>query len=319
MRPLIDLAGWIKGGAYRTLSPTARDVLAVVASFAGPDDPAFPSAATIADLTGHTRTSIFKALKELVGAGVLVDLGRVKGKRAHRYGPRAFAIAAPPALQVPREDVPVTRTSSVSRDERGRFRCPSATDAEMSLPEGYDLSTDLIRRNQVAPLPLLPPSRGGNVVLDRTTTTPTPTRSRRKIQEREKLIAQLSSQLLTTPREELDGLVLALGSEYGAEAVHEARLLAAQLEPSWPMMESGNRFAVAAAPSGGPLKAEGSPQRSWELGPNARPRLEVNLERVRHLRENGWRLKAIARDLGIGFETLRHRLREERERLGVKG
>ena len=58
------------------LAPSTRLVLLLLADFANDNANAWPTVATVARLTGLSRRTVFRALEELAGARLIVELGR---------------------------------------------------------------------------------------------------------------------------------------------------------------------------------------------------------------------------------------------------
>jgi hypothetical protein len=122
-------AQWVRTGILPRLSPTARDVAMVLAAFGSREGRAFPSSATIKRLTGHRRDTIFKALKDLVGLGIIERQGYVKRRGMNARGPSIYSFHRPPA-----ESPGVTDTLS-DGVAKGVSDTPSNSAAAMGTPE----------------------------------------------------------------------------------------------------------------------------------------------------------------------------------------
>ena len=97
--PFVRWARWVRLGILRELRPTARDVATFLAACSGPGGNAFPAVSTISKKIRHTRTSIFRGLKELAEWGILRSGGRVRSRRKNVLGPRIYTIEEPPGSQ----------------------------------------------------------------------------------------------------------------------------------------------------------------------------------------------------------------------------
>ncbi len=119
--PLVTWAHWIRAGVFRSLSPCARDIGAVLATFASKEGLAFPSAQTLATITGHTRTTVFKGLRELQEHKVIARQGHVRRKHRNAAGPVMYRfLPSPPPMCLSGRDVSVTETHSLAE----RFKRP---------------------------------------------------------------------------------------------------------------------------------------------------------------------------------------------------
>jgi Helix-turn-helix domain len=96
--PLVRWARWVKAGVLSTLSPSAGDVGQTLAAFESTEGRAYPSAKTIARLTGHTRNTVFAALQELKAHGVVEAMGKVQRRDSNANGPVIYRLRTPPVM-----------------------------------------------------------------------------------------------------------------------------------------------------------------------------------------------------------------------------
>jgi len=76
----------------------------------------YPAAGTIALLTGHTRTTVFGALKELKDNGVIASRGRVRGRYRNAAGPVIYCFLDPPEpMSLYEKDVSLAGTTNPGR------------------------------------------------------------------------------------------------------------------------------------------------------------------------------------------------------------
>jgi hypothetical protein len=94
--PLVTWARLVRGGLLARLTPTQRDVLAVIVAHTSQDGKAYPAASTIARLVHRTPCKIYGALKALVAAGVLERCGYCKRRGENARGPVIYRILSPP-------------------------------------------------------------------------------------------------------------------------------------------------------------------------------------------------------------------------------
>ena len=92
-RPFVAIRPWLRAGLLRCLSPTASEVLFLMVDFCGKDGLSFPKAETLAERTGHTRETVYAAIKELVAIGCLESRGRTRFSSHNHPGPMVYAVA----------------------------------------------------------------------------------------------------------------------------------------------------------------------------------------------------------------------------------
>ena len=126
--PFAEVARWVRAGALRLLSPTARDVLWGLVSHTNRKGQAWPRAEEIVEKTArgstrHKRETIYRAFKEIESVGIYERSGRFQQPGYNVHGPiifrlRPFNPQAAGRLQS-LLDVPVRETSK--RGDRRRF------------------------------------------------------------------------------------------------------------------------------------------------------------------------------------------------------
>ena len=126
--PFAEVARWVRAGALRLLSPTARDVLWGLVSHTNRKGQAWPRAEEIVEKTArgstrHKRETIYRAFKEIESVGIYERSGRFQQPGYNVPGPiifrlRPFNPQAAGRLQS-LLDVPVRETSK--RGDRRRF------------------------------------------------------------------------------------------------------------------------------------------------------------------------------------------------------
>lgn len=135
--PLVRLSLWVRAGLFRELNPTERAVLTVYAAFANKKGTAWPAAETVGRLTGHSRRSVFEALRVLRRLKLLEQVGRTTRKGMEEFGaigPMIYIVAEPPAslpegfslsVRAARTAGPIrvrtTRTHRTAKGDGGRF------------------------------------------------------------------------------------------------------------------------------------------------------------------------------------------------------
>lgn len=125
--PLVLWARWVRAGILRRISTSAGDVGQVLAAFGSKRGLAFPSAETISLLTGHTRTTTFSALQELVKEGVVARDGHVKRRDRNARGPVIYRFREPPPpMSLCDRDVSAAGTANPA----DRFKRPGVSAAE---------------------------------------------------------------------------------------------------------------------------------------------------------------------------------------------
>lgn len=93
VKPFVMVAAWIRAGLPRHLSPTAVRVLLVIVAHADKTGRAWPSARRIGDLTGHSRTRVYRALQELEKIGFLQRFPqRARFRETNHPGPVVYAV-----------------------------------------------------------------------------------------------------------------------------------------------------------------------------------------------------------------------------------
>ncbi len=70
-KPFIAIRPWLRAGLLRHLSPKACRILFLVIDHCHKDGYSYPSARLLAEESGHSRTHVYEALRELEGFGVL--------------------------------------------------------------------------------------------------------------------------------------------------------------------------------------------------------------------------------------------------------
>ena len=134
--PLVRLAQWVKAGLLRELNPVERDVLIVYAAFANKKGTAWPAAETIRQLTGHSRTRIFEAIRVLRRLKILEQTGRTTKKGMEEFGaigPMIYTIIEPPdclpdafelSVHAARTAGPIRIPKKRTDSTAGRFHSP---------------------------------------------------------------------------------------------------------------------------------------------------------------------------------------------------
>lgn len=122
----------IDRGEWAALSNAARNVLVVLARYAGQDGTSFPDAAALKSASGLSRSAIYEALGELERNAELI--GRGPGGRGWVIFPgRTFATRAPQAgARSP--SAPADSLHELRRRKSARLDEPSATVDESSAP-----------------------------------------------------------------------------------------------------------------------------------------------------------------------------------------
>jgi hypothetical protein len=118
--PLVLWARWVKAGILTRLTPSARNVAMVLASYANKKTgEAFPAASTtIPSLTGHSKTTVFGALAKLKKEGVIRPVG-TKRRQSNATGPVVYQFCPPPApMSLCRRDTSAKDTQRVMRLRR---------------------------------------------------------------------------------------------------------------------------------------------------------------------------------------------------------
>ncbi|MFB3075952.1 MAG: helix-turn-helix domain-containing protein [Candidatus Methylomirabilales bacterium] len=160
-RPFVMAAAWIRAGLPRHLSPTAVRVLLVIVAHADKTGRAWPSARRIGDLTGHSRTRVYRALQELEKIGFLQrSPQRARFRETNHPGPVVYVVreldstaAARLAKEAHRRpgwgealrfkrlsrDVPAHETSQLNRDVP---RLEASHHREISQDGGGKMSQD---------------------------------------------------------------------------------------------------------------------------------------------------------------------------------
>lgn len=150
----------IDRGEWAALSNAARNVLVVLARYAGQDGTSFPDAAALKSASGLSRSAIYEALGELERNAELI--GRGPGGRGWVIFPgRTFATRAPHAARdVGRSpSAPADSLHELRRRQSARLDESSATVDKSSAPA--DSPSELRLRQDVVDRVLSVPTGGG--------------------------------------------------------------------------------------------------------------------------------------------------------------
>ena len=101
---LVLWARWGRAGVTRLLSESAKDVALILASHGGGKNKSWPTADTLARLTGHTKTTVYCALARLKSLGIIKSTGRARRRYHNTPGAFIYEFQEPPESMEPYAD-----------------------------------------------------------------------------------------------------------------------------------------------------------------------------------------------------------------------